>query len=178
MANEINITDLSTKAAAALTTGDSIITFSSDGDTNQTPFYEAVDAANDANGCVCVKVAELTLTTAQILAGFTTPVQFGLTVAAGVYIKPLSIDLFSDYAGVAYATNINLRVRAVGSSTYISSYDISFAADQFAPLSISGTAGIQFITAVDLEAYIATGNPTAGTSDITLYMTYLEIDTN
>jgi hypothetical protein len=40
----------------------------------------------------------------------------------------------------------------------------------------SNATGIRYISGADLEVFVQTGNPTAGNSDIDLYLTYTLVE--
>lgn len=132
--------------------------------------------ATSAAGCHCVHVAELLLLSADILTGFTTPIQFGITVPTGYYIVPISCDAKSTYGTTPYATNISMRVRAVGATSHLCAQAINFSGNLFSRMAFSTSPDIQYVVDADLEVYIGTGNPTAGDSDITLYLSYILIE--
>ena len=122
-----------------------------------------------------------TITSAQVLTLNGTPVPFGISVPAGFYISPLRADCYIDFNSAAYATNTNLRIRAVGATAgdFIIGANGILAAvgNTFAGLAMQNGAAnsINFITAADFEVFVPTGNPTAGDSDITIYLTYMLI---
>lgn len=120
------------------------------------------------------------ITSAEILTMDATPVALGLNVPTGFFPNIVGdIWLYSDYAGVAYATNTSMRIRSVGGSqNYISAVNVlAFSADVLIPLTKNAvTSGKGFETGADLEAYVPSGAPTAGTSDITIYGQYTLIE--
>ena len=179
MANDINITDLSVKAAAALTTADYLMTFTDDGNTTKTPAFEAISQANTENGCLCVKTAMLVIPTAQVLTLNSIPVAFGLTVPSGYYVQPTSIAASLDYNSIAYATNTRVAIRFIGAASGLSVFNNAFlssASDAFFSVGHSSPTGTNVIVNTDIEAYVETGNPTAGNSGITIYLTYVLIE--
>lgn len=128
-----------------------------------------------------VKTAKLTVATADVLTGFATPIPFGLTVPAGYYVQPLSVQFGVDFNTVAYATNTGVAIRAVGADTYIAAHATALAAtlSRVANLSInnSPSAGqTQYIDGADIEFFVQTGNPTAGDSNVDVYMTYILVE--
>jgi hypothetical protein len=177
----INVNNLPAKAAAAITTADQVMTFTASGDTTQTPFNEAVAQANSLNLINSVKTVKITIPTAQILTLYTTPVAFGITVPVGYFVQPLSIQCGVDFNTVAYATNTSLSVRAVGADVAIGSSTAPLAATlskiSNININIAPTAGqTQFIDGVDLEVFVGIGNPTAGDSNVDVYMTYTLVE--
>ena len=124
--------------------------------------------------------AKLTLTSAQVLTLHSVPVTFGITVPTGYFGRPISVDFHMLYNSTPYATNTSIGVRAVGASDELmkgTNY-LSATSDTFCPLAVQGGApnAEMLIASQDFEVFAKTGDPTAGDSDITLYLTYLLIE--
>lgn len=136
------------------------------------------DLAQGMN-CACVHTAVLTLSSAEILALNTTPIQFGLNVPAGYFPQIVGdIWMAGAFNGTPYATNTSLRIRSVGGlQNYVSAVNaLNFTADCLIPLAKNAiTSGKGFELGADLEMYVPTGNPTAGDGTATLYLTYVLI---
>lgn len=177
MANEINITDLSVKAAAALTTADYLVTFTDDGNTTKTPAFEAISQANTENGCLCVKVALGSIPTAQVLTGNTTPIPLGITVPSGKSIMVLAAGIGRSGGTTAYATNLTVGLRYVGSTDPIATLAfLGRTIDTGAQMTFFQSTNVgnsQIETDVDLEIYVLTGNPTLGDFDLGYKVTYI-----
>lgn len=131
-------------------------------------------------GCGCVYTAKLDIPSAQVLTLNTTPVAFGLTVPTGYYARPLSADLKAIYNSLKYVTNTNIWIRSVGATDPILKITsgLNFSFDTFTRFDMQDGAAndASFIDHADLEIYVPTGNPTAGDSDITIYITYMLIE--
>ena len=180
MATGINVNNLAAKAAAAITANDQVMLFNPS-ETTQTPFNEAVAQANTLNLISEIKTVKLTIATANVLTGFATPIAFGLTVPAGYFVQPISVQFGVDFNTVAYATNTGVAIRAVGADTYIAAHATALAAtlSRVANLAInnSPSAGqTQYVDGADIEFYVQTGNPTAGDSNVDVYMTYTLVE--
>jgi hypothetical protein len=122
--------------------------------------------------------AKLTIPTAQVLTLNSIPVAFGLTVPSGYYVQPTSIAASLDYNSIAYATNTRVAIRFIGAASGLSVFNNAFlssASDAFFSVGHSSPTGTNVIVNTDIEAYVETGNPTAGNSDITIYLTYVLI---
>jgi len=126
-----------------------------------------------------IKVASLTVASADILTANSNPVTFGLTVPSGYAPRVIAMDGKMDYGTTPYATNGNLVVRCTGTTAS----QAGWTANQFlfGTISRSVTATLtspvgitdnQLISGADLEMFISTGNPTAGDSDIELTVVY------
>ena len=141
-------------------------------------FQNPLAAIDDVNNCVCIKSASLTIATAQVLTLHSIPVAFGLTVPSGYYVQPTSIAASLDYNSIAYATNTRVAIRFIGAASGLSVFNNAFlssASDAFFSVGHSSPTGTNVIVNTDIEAYVETGNPTAGNSDITIYLTYVLI---
>jgi hypothetical protein len=123
--------------------------------------------------------ATLTIPSAQILTGNSTPIAFGIQTPTGYAVKVLALDGTLEYGTATYATNGNMVVRCVGTTDPQGGW----TANQFlfgtltrsvtATLTSStGVTSDQLIEGADVEAFIETGNPTAGDSTAVLYLTY------
>ena len=132
-----------------------------------------------AVGGMTLKTEKLDIPSAQVLTLNSSPVAFGLNVPSGYAVHLLSVTMLALFNSVAYATNTNISVRAVGvtdAQAKGTSY-LSFTANTFVPLAIQsgGPNGIMYADGADVEVFVAAGNPTAGDSDITIYLTYVLI---
>jgi hypothetical protein len=170
----ININNLPAKAAAAITTADQVMTFTASGDTTQTPFSEAVAQANTLNLINSVKAVKITIPTAQVLTLNTTPVAFGLTVPVGYYAQLLSAQMKATYGGTPYATNLTLEIGFPSVKAIFSENVLGFNANVFFNMDFD-SSGIQ-VSAADVVVSVNAGNPTAGNSDIDIYLTYTLIE--
>lgn len=122
-----------------------------------------------------VKTAKLTVANADVLTGFTTPIPFGITVPAGYYAMPISAQFKATYAGVTYTTNTVIDIQHSGTGSPIfSSNALAFTADVFENIDPDFVA--QLIEGSDLYLTVRGGNPAAGTSDITVYVTYILVE--
>lgn len=135
-----------------------------------------------ADPCHCVRVKKLTLTSAQVLALNTTPIAFGITVPTGYFIQALGGVAYMNYGTTPYATNGRMIVRTVGAT----SSQLEWTANSFLYGTVSRfSAGvINVLSAItdtgalinaDIEAAVEIGNPTAGDSPITIYVSYIFI---
>lgn len=124
-----------------------------------------------------IHCASLTITSAEMLALFTTPKAFGLTVPSGYYVDPISVQVGINYGSAAYATNTTIAIRTSGATAVHGTANILGATlSRIAALPVGSTAATagqtMFLDGTDLEVYAVAGNPTAGDSDVTVYLTY------
>lgn len=165
----IRISTLNTASSLELTDDTVLVINTPAGVTKKTTWGEL----RAATSCLCVSWVKMEIPTAEVLTLNSTPIAFGITVPSGYYLQPISAIVKSTYAGTPYATNTSMRIRAVGSSVWLFVFDLNYTADQFTQLAYSSLAAVEFIEGVDLEVYVNTGDPTAGDSDIDLYITYV-----
>ena len=127
-----------------------------------------------------VRQAKLFIPSASVLTLNTTPVPFGITVPAGYIAVPINQPVFSlQFNTAAYATNTSIRIQAVGATDPFAKGTsfLAATADTLCPMSLeTGAQNAEYyVDGADFEVTVATGNPTAGDSDITIYLTYMFI---
>lgn len=162
--NKINIDKISTSISADT------------GSTTKLPTVAATEAAI-LSGRTVITVKK-TLTSAEILALFTTPITVIPAAGAGTVIMPLRIMTRLNYNTTTYTTNTNLILGlstifqvtltgAIGvSSTTLSTYTPATAAGSTTPANS---------TNVPITISAQTGNPLAGDSTLDLYISYTVI---
>jgi len=156
-ANKINIDKISTSIATDT------------GSTTKLPTVAAVEAALTAS--TSVLTAKVTLSSAEILALFTTPKQLIAAPGAGKIIVPLAVSYRLNFNSIAYTTNLNLRLRMNGTLTQNSGI-LGLGATSYSLQPLAGGAYSADITNTALTIDVATGNPAAGNSTMDVYVTY------
>lgn len=125
---------------------------------------------------VIVKTVRVALTSAQILALNGTPITAVAAPGSGKsHIIHGVAWYLAAYGGSAYATNTNLRVK-LGSHPIFQ--DSNILVKTGAGTDFTSRAAINDVATIDNQAIIidvATGNPTAGNSDLYAYITYSTI---
>lgn len=121
--------------------------------------------------------AEIKITTAQILALNSTPITIVAAPGASKYIEVVSASANMTYVSAAYATNTTLQLINTGADVpQVTNTTILISTTSKNTKFIDGqtpTAGqTQIITNTALQVKVGTGNPTAGDSDITVYVLY------
>jgi hypothetical protein len=135
----------------------------------------------DFTGVLPLKYLEVIIPSAQVLTANATPVVIIGAPAPSEAIEILYCSATMIYAGVAYTTNGVVQVRTQGATVP----QIQFSANQFlfgtASRTVRGTpitptlaTETQIIAGAPIEFFIETGNPAAGTSDVTIRMIYYE----
>lgn len=172
-----NIDTLDVKSASTMDTNDNIITFDNVGNTTQTPFFEAVSQANTENGLGQLYVTELDILTADVLTLNATPLEVVAAPGAGYAISVIEFSLGITYATTPYATNTTIQLITDGADTaqmQISNglaHTVTGVYNNFSRA--TPTAGqTQLLSNAGLQVKVATGDPTAGDSDITVYVLY------
>lgn len=121
--------------------------------------------------------ASLTITSAQVLALFTTPLLLIAAPAVGTHIHIIKSSCKVTFNTIAYATNMNVDVytdtATVVQERMSSVLNASTTrTSQGQPQVVSAAAEIQLIQGKAVYVKVPTGNPTAGNSDIKIFVSY------
>ena len=121
--------------------------------------------------------ASLTIASADVLQLNSTPLTIVSAQGVGTAIEVISASVKMVYNSVAYATNTTLELKMSGANTNLATLTNSLAAtvESHKYLNISGTGtatATQIIENADLQVSVSIGDPTAGDSDITVYVLY------
>ena len=157
--------------------------------TSTTPESQKVTAANmneikaSVNALYVSEILKTNrvLTSAEILALNTTPIELIAAPGAGKMIQLISYAAFLDFNSVAYATNLAFRIIYAGSSEVIVQANSSFinatgdANLLLSPLEAQTQAAEDQMNKA-VQAFINTGDPTAGNSDIKTQILYTIVD--
>jgi hypothetical protein len=118
-----------------------------------------------------IQTIKVTVTSAEILDAYDTPVELIPAPPAGFYIDPISIVYRFDYDSTPYATNTSgIIVLSDEGSVY--DIDLTRANSDVCKTSNSG----DFVTDGAMLFTVETGNPTAGDSDLIIFITYQVIE--
>lgn len=178
--NVINVTSLTPIVAAAIVSGQQVTIYDQGGVGYRAEVQDLVGAAQRLNECQCLKTVKLHITSAELLNLNSVPKPFGLTVPAGYYAKPISCEVFIDFNTTQYATSGDLGIGTLGGgdssmeTTANALYSTISARFQFQVTADFANA-VQFADGLDLEV-TSPANPTAGDSDIYLYLTYILVE--
>lgn len=129
---------------------------------------------NNVDDLIAVTTLSTTLSSAEILALFATPITLVPAQGANKAIVPTSITLKFKYNSVAYATNTNLEFKIGG--TVIGGYSSFLAGTASKYALITGFANSVSAFNSALQINVATGNPTAGNSTVTIVVQYFVLD--
>ena len=122
--------------------------------------------------------AELSIATAAVLTLNATPLTIVAAPGAGYAIEVITATYGATYNSVAYATNTLLQVITAGATVtqYNLPSGLTFTASgkwqMYQYSSAFGATSTQVIENAALQVKVATGNPTAGNSDIKVYVLY------
>ena len=161
------------------------IPFANDGDLlmhdGTTIASKKLEEKNFGSGLSVVKQAKVSIGSAQILDGFTTPIEILDAAGAGKTNILLSVIADCTFGAAAYATNTNVRIYQAGAPNNIGVQNglLGFSTSQLAVIpvpSASGSLTEQYIKNAKTFIQVLTGNPTAGDGTITLIVTYITID--
>ena len=127
------------------------------------------------NGVFCIGgSAELTIASADVLTLNSTPLII-VSAVSGYAIEVVSASRKLDFNTTAYATNTDLQLITSGATSVQaqarinSSVSNTMCIDKSTPALATST---QILANADLLVKVGTGNPTAGDSDITIYVHY------
>ena len=132
--------------------------------------------ATGPTGNTNVLTVKLTLTTAQILALNTTPIQIVPTPGVGFALQVINVMVRLNYNSIAYTTNTVIGIYNNGGTNYQhliagvlgdTVTKIGIGSDQMTTIGIS-----QVIENTALVVSTIGGNPLAGNSSINVYLTY------
>jgi hypothetical protein len=171
----IKATDLATLLGTDIDSTYNTIVFDSSGNTYQVEFEAATHQANDNNGCICVKEASLTIPSADVLTLNSTPIDIVPAQGVGTAIEVISASVKIDFNTTAYATNTVIMLITDTATSQQSNANINATSNQigkFRNTEVGSPSLTQLIENKALNVFVDTGNPTAGDSDITVYVTY------
>jgi hypothetical protein len=142
-------------------------------------FFNQADGvlwSRDDNGVVCLGgSASVELTPSQVKTLNTTPITI-VGAVSGYAIEVVSASVKIDFNTTAYATNTFIQLIVQGATTAQYGGGIlnaTVATNKKLPeISTTSATTTQLITNADLKVSVLTGNPTAGDSDITVYVNY------
>lgn len=160
-------------SGGALTIADSdVFYFGQNGTEYQLPFSSIKAAFGN------VQAAELSIPTASVLTLNGTPLEIVAAPGAGYAIQLVAASFKLTYNSIAYATNTDLQLiadTATIAQVKTSSGAINGTVTQHIILGevpSPGTTDTQIIENKSLKVQVPTGNPTAGNSDIKVYVLY------
>jgi len=134
---------------------------------------------NNTGNCACIKEASLTIATADVLTLNSAPIEIVAAPGAGYAIEVLSAVFSMTYNSIPYATNTTLQVKTSGASSSqieFSSLLLALGADVLNSNQKQSTSSSNMGDNAALNLTVKTGNPTAGNSDIKVYVTYRIIE--
>jgi hypothetical protein len=143
-------------------------------------FYNQVDGVlwtRGDSGIECIQgTAKLTIASADVLTLNTTPIEIVAAPGAGFAIEVLSATVKIDFNTTPYATNTNLHIGSGGGNVAMLDLQCLDASAstirKFSVYPATGAANLQILENQTLGISVETGDPTAGDSDITIYVTY------
>jgi len=144
-------------------------------------FYNQADGVlwtRGDSGVECIQgTAKLTIASADVLTLNTTPLTIVAAQGVGTAIEVISASVKIDFNTTAYATNVSLALVSVGANNpqLRSLTALNATVNSIRRLAVDSTFGgadTQIIENAAIVVAAETGNPTAGDSDITVYITY------
>jgi hypothetical protein len=159
-------------SGGALTIADSdVFYFGQNGTEYQLPFSSIKAAFGN------VQAAELSIPTASVLTLNGTPLEIVAAPGAGYAIEVVAASFYSAFVSAAYATNTTMQL--INDTATTAQFDvlINYTVTNHrkfgtVALTAGGAAATQIIENKSLKIKVASGNPTAGNSDIKVYVLY------
>lgn len=142
---------------------------------------DVLKIADNAEHGSIIREVSLTIASADVLTLNSTPIEIVAAPGAGKAIEVVNASLTTDFNSAAYTTNTTLFLRAAGATGVQADNSINASVTRtgrfrLQDTSSSGATDTQIIENAALEVYVASGNPAAGDSDITINLAYREID--
>jgi hypothetical protein len=113
-----------------------------------------------------IQTIKVTVTSAEVLDAYDTPIELIPAPPAGFYIDPISIVYRFDYDSTPYATNTS-GIIVLSDEGNVADIDLTRANSD-----VLKTSGSDFMTDGAMLFTVETGNPTAGDSDLIIFITY------
>jgi hypothetical protein len=117
-----------------------------------------------------IQTIKVTVTSAEILDAYDTPIELIPAPPAGFYIDPISIVYRFDYDSTPYATNTSGKI-ILSDEGIVSDIDLSRTDSDV----LKEETGV-FVTDGAMLFTVEDGNPTAGDSDLIIFITYQVIE--
>jgi hypothetical protein len=131
-------------------------------------------------GVVVVREASITIASADVLKLNITPIEIVAAPGAGYAIEVISASARVIYNSAAYATNTTIQVESNGATTsqfrLLNGINQTISSHRSLGRYVSANTETQIIENAALQVFVPSGNPTAGDSDITVYVTYRIIE--
>lgn len=141
----------------------------------------AVTSITDVNAILAytlasqtIKVVKVTITSAQLLQMFTTPITLVAAQGAGKVIVPVNVLLRYRYGTIEYTTNQTITL-SPNNSLWTANYNsaISGAADKYSSRSVTPTSTVVgVVDNLPLTVGVQIGNPLAGDGQLDVYVSY------
>jgi hypothetical protein len=144
-------------------------------------FYNQADGVlwtRGDSGIECIQgTAKLTIASADVLQLNTTPLTIVAAQGVGTAIEVISASVKVDFNTTAYATNVSLALGSVGANNpqLVSSTALNATVNSIRRLAVDSTFGgadTQIIENAAIVVAVEIADPTAGDSDIAVYITY------
>ena len=128
------------------------------------------------DGVFCIGgTAELTIASADVLTLNSTPLTI-VSAVSGYSIEVISASVKIDFSTTAYATNTFIQLITNGATTAQYGAGIINATvattKKLPEISTTTATTTQLIANADLQVSVKTGDPTAGDSDVTIFVNY------
>ncbi len=127
-----------------------------------------------------VQCASLSITSAQVLALNSTPLEIVAAQGAGKAIEVISVSVNIDFTSAAYATNTTLQAITSGATVAQFEENVLGATvstiKKLAEVTSSSATSTQLLANAALNIQAKTGDPVTGDSDIEVFVLYRILD--
>lgn len=142
----------------------------------------AAKLSNSPQGDANIQHIKVELTSTEVKALNTAPLDIVAAPGAGKSIKVISASAqIADFVSAAYATNLwlQLKTNTAGDAQATNSVILSSTVERhlnMAPVVPTGATSQQLVANEPLQAFVATGNPATGDSNLILHVAYCIVE--
>ena len=136
---------------------------------NQKDLQSALDSISSKQTLQTIKV---TVTSAEILDAYDTPVELIPAPAAGFYIDPISVMWYIDFQTTPYDTNTKWSLYFGNQNILTANNSVRFLDNTTGRKYKEQTSQPFQVAPTALTFFVQDGNPTAGDSDLIIFITY------
>jgi hypothetical protein len=165
------ISQLTQASASEITSDAQLIWQTKDGNTRRVPWSDVNTTLGGAR-----YTATLDVSSAEILALNTTPIELVAAPGSGKVVKIQSIVANLTFGTAAFATNTNLQIITSGAS--VAQYELDMLGATVSTIrqmkdnTTSNVAHTQLLDNTAVNVMAETGDPTTGDGTVTIYATY------
>lgn len=181
MADGLQLLDIPQANIAEIDAGQFMYIVTPEGVPYRVDIDEMVTKMQQVNNCICIHEHSQVITSAELLASNTTPIQLISAPPAGFIYDVISVFASTDgnYVAPPYATNTTIEVIEQGAT--VAMFTSEFLEStinrtvKFTPNAVTVASNTNMVSNAILLKTFA-GDPTAGTYDIKVYIAYRVVE--